>query len=96
MPLPSSRPRKPNFGNVLIRSIKAYHKGPLVSWQQQRGPQNQSLTIASAGKAILVPLTASLYVPGALADTDKVIVDIGTGFFVERVPLNHSNWWSYC
>lgn len=33
---------------------------------------------------ILVPLTASLYVPGKLADREKVIVDIGTGFYVEK------------
>jgi prefoldin alpha subunit len=33
---------------------------------------------------ILVPLTSSLYVPGKLADTEKVIVDVGTGFYVEK------------
>jgi hypothetical protein len=59
----------------------------MVSWHQKQRPQSLLLTITNAGKAILVPLTASLYVPGALADTDKVIVDIGTGFFVERVRL---------
>lgn len=32
---------------------------------------------------MLVPLTASLYVPGKLDDADKVLVDIGTGYFVE-------------
>jgi prefoldin alpha subunit len=31
-----------------------------------------------------VPLTASLYVPGKLADTEKVLVDVGTGFYVEK------------
>ncbi|KAF4634044.1 hypothetical protein G7Y89_g4052 [Cudoniella acicularis] len=36
------------------------------------------------GKPILVPLTASLYVPGVLADSDNVIVDVGTGFYVEK------------
>jgi prefoldin alpha subunit len=38
-------------------------------------------------KPILVPLTTSLYVPGTLADTENVIVDVGTGFFVEKVCL---------
>jgi len=33
---------------------------------------------------ILVPLTQSLYVPGQLADTNTVIVDVGTGFYVEK------------
>ena len=32
---------------------------------------------------MLVPLTASLYVPGTLDDADRVLVDIGTGYFVE-------------
>ena len=35
-------------------------------------------------KALLVPLTSSLYVPGVLADTETVLVDVGTGFFVEK------------
>ncbi|MCJ1405379.1 subunit of tubulin prefoldin [Xylographa trunciseda] len=38
----------------------------------------------STGKALLVPLTTSLYVPGTLADADKVMVDVGTGFFIEK------------
>ncbi|KAK2626107.1 hypothetical protein QTJ16_004369 [Diplocarpon rosae] len=36
------------------------------------------------GKPILVPLTTSLYVPGTLADPHNVIVDVGTGFYVEK------------
>ena len=39
------------------------------------------------GAPILVPLTPSLYVPGKLASTDIVLVDIGTGFYVEKVRL---------
>ncbi|KAK1827206.1 Prefoldin [Podospora conica] len=35
-------------------------------------------------KDILVPLTNSLYVKGKLADPKHVIVDVGTGFFVEK------------
>lgn len=87
VPLPSSRLRKPSSESVWLPSIEAYRKEPMVSWHQKQRPQSLLLTITNAGKAILVPLTASLYVPGALADTDKVIVDIGTGFFVERVRL---------
>lgn len=36
-------------------------------------------------KSILVPLTNSLYVKGQLADPDHVLVDVGTGFYVEKV-----------
>ncbi|GAB1311359.1 subunit of tubulin prefoldin [Madurella fahalii] len=35
-------------------------------------------------KSILVPLTNSLYVKGQMADPDKVLVDVGTGFYVEK------------
>ena len=33
---------------------------------------------------MLVPLTPSVYVAGRLAEQDKVLVDIGTGYFVEK------------
>ena len=36
---------------------------------------------------ILVPLTSSLYVKGKLADREKVLVDVGTGYFVEKVSI---------
>ncbi|XWS68451.1 hypothetical protein CRYUN_Cryun04dG0091200 [Craigia yunnanensis] len=42
------------------------------------------LSFRPQGKKMLVPLTASLYVPGTLDDTDKVLVDVGTGYFVEK------------
>lgn len=35
-----------------------------------------------AGREVMVPLTSSLYVPGTLAGTEEVLVDIGTGFYV--------------
>ena len=35
-------------------------------------------------KEILVPLTGSLYVPGKLISNDKVLVDIGTGYYVHK------------
>jgi len=38
----------------------------------------------ASGTPLLVPLTTSLYVPGTLADVDKVMVDVGTGFYVEK------------
>ncbi|PIB01808.1 putative prefoldin subunit 5 [Cercospora beticola] len=39
---------------------------------------------SAEAKPLLVPLTSSLYVPGTLADTEKVLVDVGTGFYVEK------------
>lgn len=32
-----------------------------------------------------MPLTNSLYVKGSIARPDRVVVDIGTGFYVEKV-----------
>lgn len=40
--------------------------------------------ITAPAKPLLVPLTTSLYVPGRLADTEHVLVDVGTGFYVEK------------
>lgn len=31
----------------------------------------------------MLPLTSSLYVTGKLASTDQVVVDIGTGYWIE-------------
>ena len=35
-------------------------------------------------KEILVPLTGSLYVPGKLVSHEKVLIDIGTGYYVHK------------
>ncbi|KAK3408702.1 probable prefoldin subunit 5 [Eucalyptus grandis] len=42
------------------------------------------LSLRPQGHPMLVPLTASLYVPGTLDDSDKVLVDVGTGYFIEK------------
>ncbi|TVY18170.1 Prefoldin subunit 5 [Lachnellula arida] len=39
----------------------------------------RSIDLGVSGK-----VEASLYVPGTLADTENVIVDVGTGFYVEK------------
>ncbi|KAI6779040.1 prefoldin subunit-like protein [Emericellopsis cladophorae] len=39
---------------------------------------------AEGSNNVLVPLTNSLYVSGQLTNTDRVLVDIGTGFLVEK------------
>lgn len=36
-------------------------------------------------KQILVPLTGSMYVPGIVKSVDKFIIDVGTGYYVEKV-----------
>ncbi|KAK9463948.1 Prefoldin [Lipomyces oligophaga] len=38
------------------------------------------------GNSLLVPLTSSLYLPGKLADVETFLVDVGTGYYVEKKP----------
>ncbi len=38
----------------------------------------------SQGKEIMVPLTSSLYVPGRMEENDKVLVEVGAGYFIEE------------
>ncbi|CAH0486051.1 unnamed protein product [Peronospora farinosa] len=44
----------------------------------------QSLAAADLNKEVLVPLTASMFVPGTLVSKEEVLVDVGTGYFVEQ------------
>eukprot|EP00291_Cryptomonas_curvata_P013487 CAMPEP_0172183248 /NCGR_PEP_ID=MMETSP1050-20130122/18874_1 /TAXON_ID=233186 /ORGANISM="Cryptomonas curvata, Strain CCAP979/52" /LENGTH=109 /DNA_ID=CAMNT_0012856833 /DNA_START=175 /DNA_END=500 /DNA_ORIENTATION=- len=44
----------------------------------------KTLTPENVGTPVMVPITASLYVKGTLAETDRVLVDVGTGYFVEK------------
>uniref|UniRef100_A0AAZ3S5M2 Prefoldin subunit 5 n=1 Tax=Oncorhynchus tshawytscha TaxID=74940 RepID=A0AAZ3S5M2_ONCTS len=45
----------------------------------------------NAGKELLVPLTSSMYVPGTLNDVEHVLVDVGTGYYVEKVGRKNVN-----
>lgn len=49
----------------------------------------QHLSLRPLGKKMLVPLTASLYVPATLHDSQHVLVDVGTGYFIEVLLLLH-------
>lgn len=43
------------------------------------------MTQGTAGKDVLVPLSQSLYARGQMEASEKAIIDIGTGYFVEKV-----------
>eukprot|EP00088_Acartia_fossae_P043555 TRINITY_DN45927_c0_g1_i1.p1 TRINITY_DN45927_c0_g1~~TRINITY_DN45927_c0_g1_i1.p1 ORF type:complete len:178 (-),score=54.37 TRINITY_DN45927_c0_g1_i1:402-914(-) len=51
---------------------------------QDSGESLSRMKKENEGKTILVPLTGSMYVPGTLEDPEKVIVDVGTGYYVEK------------
>ncbi len=50
----------------------------------ESGEAVKQIPTSSDSSDILVPLTGSMYVPGKLADPDKVLVDVGTGYYVEK------------
>ncbi|KAJ7317687.1 hypothetical protein JRQ81_003849 [Phrynocephalus forsythii] len=42
------------------------------------------LNKSNEGKELLVPLSSSMYVPGKLSNVDNVLIDVGTGYYVEK------------
>ena len=56
----------------------------IVSRFQESGDSMARMTPENSGKDILVPLTGSMYVPGTLVECEKVVVDVGTGYYVEK------------
>lgn len=47
---------------------------------------------ALEGKQVMVPLTPSLYVPGKIKDPNKLLVELGTGYFVEKAVKDTSQF----
>ncbi|KAF2364182.1 Prefoldin alpha subunit archaea-type [Trinorchestia longiramus] len=44
----------------------------------------EKLTPEKAGAEILVPLTSCMYVPGKISDVNKLLINVGTGYYVEK------------
>lgn len=51
---------------------------------QNSGETLEKINPEIEGNTILVPLTGSMYVPGKLHDTDNLIIDVGTRYYVEK------------
>ncbi len=51
---------------------------------QQAKTALSNISPSHEGKDILIPLTESLYVPGKVREPSKVMVELGTGFYVEK------------
>ncbi|KAF6747534.1 Prefoldin alpha subunit [Ephemerocybe angulata] len=45
-------------------------------------------------KALLVPLTNSLYLPGKLVNPEHVIIDVGTGYYVKKSQAQAVKYYS--
>lgn len=54
----------------------------------ESGESVEKITPQTKGKTVLVPLTGSMYVPGTIIDTDNVIIDIGTGYYAQKVSIH--------
>ena len=67
--------------NTLSESFQSLQAA--VTRFYQSGTALEALAEQAEGTPMMVPLTESLYAPGKLGSTDKVLLDIGTGYFVE-------------
>eukprot|EP00741_Cyanophora_paradoxa_P004152 tig00000769_g4033.t1 len=79
--------------SMLKRQLEEEIETLTNSFTQLKGAQNRfvesklslnSISAKTAGQPILVPLTGSLYTPGVLGSNEKVLIDIGTGYYVEK------------
>ncbi|KAI8820505.1 Prefoldin [Fimicolochytrium jonesii] len=85
IPLPQLKQMHQQIGEDLDTFTNSFAQ--LKSVHAKYNDCSESLNFVNkknAGKTILVPLTSSLYVPGELNDTDNVIMDVGTGYYVEK------------
>ncbi|QPG74654.1 hypothetical protein FOA43_001986 [Brettanomyces nanus] len=46
--------------------------------------ENVKSVNGNPNQELMVPLTASLYLPGKIEDNDKFLIDVGTGYYVEK------------
>jgi prefoldin subunit 5 len=81
--------QKSGPGKLLLRVC--HHPSPPSSFllsermEIQESLEEEWSLIQIVEREILVPLTQSLYVTGKLKKTDTVIVDVGTGYYIEKV-----------
>jgi len=79
--------------NQLKQSIEEELQGLQGAIQQLQTSRNKLTASKEAlgrlqktpeGTPMLVPITSSLYVPGETTNLDNVLVDVGTGYFIEK------------
>ena len=73
-----------------LQSITSHYSS--LKSAQARFIQSQStlstLTPSTLSKPVMVPLTQSLYVSATVLDPSKVMVELGTGFYCLKSPLD--------
>jgi len=79
--------------NSLKQSIEEEMQGLQGALQQLQVSRNKLTTSKASlerlhsteeGTPMLVPMTSSLYVPGETTTLETVLVDVGTGYFIEK------------
>lgn len=71
--------QEPGACAVTVRSHGPTHLAALTS-----PPLARPANAARAGQEMLVPLTNSLYVQGTVDNVQSLIVDVGTGYYIEK------------
>ncbi|KAJ2156758.1 subunit of tubulin prefoldin, partial [Coemansia sp. RSA 552] len=69
-----------------MTSAYAQMKRAQAAFRECKGCLGAMEPAADTDKTIMIPLTDSLYVPGKLSSIDTVLVDVGTGYYVEKAP----------
>jgi len=69
-----------------LRSLIERFAGAKAALEVATKPEN-------LGKPMLVPVTGSVFAAGQVSAIDKVLVDIGTGFVVERTPKEADSYY---
>ncbi|XP_015771905.1 PREDICTED: prefoldin subunit 5-like [Acropora digitifera] len=82
-------PQLENLRSQLEEEVKLLGESmsQLKMAQQKFGDSRENvkkLMNKDQGKEILVPLTSAMYVPGTLENTKTVLVNVGTGYYVEK------------
>ena len=64
-------------------NLRSAHCGTSEPLHEDDEDARQLLYPPTAGQPIMLPLTSSVYVNGTLASKESVLVDIGTGYYIE-------------
>jgi prefoldin alpha subunit len=80
-----------------LQSLRGQHEDELQELQRQLEQLHNAksrflnarntlsdICTSTANETVLIPLNTSLYVPGKIVDPDKVVVELGTGYFCEK------------
>ena len=95
-----SRPQQVDIFQLGIGELNQLHQqltygvnnfmNSLIALQQtagrfaSAGQSVEQLKDAKQGQNILLPMTESLYVPGTLESVETVLLEVGTGYYVEK------------